>query len=84
MTAPCGRVHRAAPNRWRQERPGAQQFIAGETSPMVGVHRGTKTLTQAEKQAQMKFGYTIVHASSVTDALAFYKDAFGMVGPFDD
>ncbi len=32
----------------------------------------------------MKFGYTIVHASSVTDALAFYKDAFGMVGPFDD
>jgi lactoylglutathione lyase len=25
----------------------------------------------------MKFGYTIVYVSSVADALAFYKDAFG-------
>jgi lactoylglutathione lyase len=32
----------------------------------------------------MKFGYTIVYVSSVTDTLNFYKDAFGVETRFLD
>ena len=44
---------------------------------MVGLYGRTKTITQPERQEQMKFGYTIVYVSSVTEALTFYKEAFG-------
>ena len=43
----------------------------------MGLHRGAKEETFASKGTSMKFGYAIVYVSSVPEALAFYKEAFG-------
>jgi hypothetical protein len=44
---------------------------------MVDVYRRTKTITPAKSQEHIKFGYAIVYVPSVTDAPAFYQEAFG-------
>lgn len=41
-------------------------------------------LESRHRQEQIQFGYTIVYAPSVTQALTFYEDAFGFETRFLD